>query len=212
MPEWHTFVVLTGIGLALAATPGANMAYLMSRSMAQGHNAGFVSLAGTNAGLLVVMLLSVLGLASILTAMPHLWEAVRLVGAAGLLWLAWGYLKPGGHSPFGHDAAMPHDTPARLFTLGFVTSALNPKVAAFFIAGLPHFIDPARGSPVAQGLALGLYYVALNTLCDVAIVLGAERFAGLLRRRPELAVVQQRAVGGAMALVAVALIVDAVNE
>ncbi|WP_137180629.1 LysE family translocator [Roseomonas sp. AR75] len=213
MPEWHTFVVLTGIGLALAATPGANMAYLMSRSMAQGHDAGFISLAGTNAGLFLVMLLSVLGLASILTAMPHLWEAVRLIGATGLLWLAWGYLKPGGgHTLFRHDPAMPHDTPARLFGLGFATSALNPKVAAFFIAGLPHFIDPAKGSPVTQGLVLGVYYVALNTLCDAVIVLGAERFAGLLRRRPELAAVQQRAVGVAMAMVAAALIVDAMRE
>ncbi|MGG5821156.1 hypothetical protein [Falsiroseomonas sp. HW251] len=50
MPEWHTFLVLTLVGLALAATPGANMAYLMSRSMAQGHNAGFVSLIGTMRG------------------------------------------------------------------------------------------------------------------------------------------------------------------
>jgi threonine/homoserine/homoserine lactone efflux protein len=211
MPEWHTFAVLTVVGLALAATPGANMAYLMSRSMAQGREAGFVSLAGTNAGLLLVMLVSVGGLASLLTAMPHLWEGLRLAGAAGLLWLAWGYLKPGGGHGIALDAAAAHDTTRQLFWIGFATSALNPKVAAFFIAGLPHFIYPQDGNAVTQGLALGAFYVALNTCCDVAIVLGAERFAGLLRRRPELAQVQSRAVGVAMAVVAVMLGVDAVT-
>src|SRR3712207_2442745 len=109
MPEPHTLLILAGISLGLAATPGANMAYLMSRTMAQGRAAGVVSLAGTNAGLLLVMLVSVAGLASLLTAMPHLWEAVRLIGAAGLLWLAWGYLRPGGggHAPIGPDDAAP---------------------------------------------------------------------------------------------------------
>lgn len=212
MPALHTLLILAGISLALAATPGANMAYLMSRSMAQGRAAGFVSLLGTNAGLATVMLVSVAGLASVLTAMPHLWEGVRLAGALGLLWLAWGYLKPGGHAPPGQDdAAMPHDSPARLFGLGYLTAALNPKAAAFYIAGLPHLIDRHQGDPVTQGLVLGATTIAINTCCDIAIVLGAERFARLLRRRPSLAVLQQRAVGVAMALVAAALTVDAVT-
>ncbi|MGG5821157.1 hypothetical protein [Falsiroseomonas sp. HW251] len=122
------------------------------------------------------MLVLVGGLASLLTAMPHLWEGVRLAGAVGLLWLASGYLKPGG----GHPAVsqdMPRD-----------------------------------GNAVTQGLALGIFYVGLNTLCDPAIVLGAERFAGLLKRRPSLVVVQQRAVGMAMALVALMLGLDAVTS
>jgi threonine/homoserine/homoserine lactone efflux protein len=208
MPEWHTFAVLFVIGLGLSATPGANMAYLMSRSMAQGHQAGFVSLVGTNAGLLLVMLLSVGGLASLLTAMPHLWEAVRLIGAAGLLWLAWGYLGPGGGHP-APEREMARDTPLELFWIGFVTSALNPKVAAIFIGLIPHFIYPRDGNAVTQGLVLGLFYVVLNTLSDVAIVLGAERFAGVLKRRPSLAQVQQKAVGVALALMAVLLGVDA---
>lgn len=213
MPELHTLLILAGISLGLAATPGANMAYLMSRSMAQGRTAGFISLTGTNAGLLVVMVISVAGLASVLTAMPHLWEGVRLAGALGLLWLAWGYLKPhGGHALIGQeDAARQPDSPARLFGLGFATSALNPKVAAFYIAGLPHLIMPADGSALTQGLVLGSTHIAINTGCDIGIVLGAERFARVLRRRPSLATVQQRAVGVAMALVAAALTADAVT-
>ncbi|MBX9700692.1 MAG: LysE family translocator [Acetobacteraceae bacterium] len=211
MPATHTLLILAGISLALAATPGANMAYLMSRSMAQGRGAGFVSLAGANAGLATVMLVSVAGLASLLTAMPHLWEAVRLAGAAGLLWLAWGYLRPGGGHAAPEASAAQDDGPARLFGLGFMTAALNPKAAAFYIAGLPHLIDPARGDPVMQGLVLGGTHIAINTLCDIGIVLGAERFARLLRRRPSLAGVQQRAVGCAMALVAAALTWDAVT-
>lgn len=210
MPALHTLLILAGISLALAATPGANMAYLMSRSMAQGRGAGFVSLLGTNAGLLTVMLVSVAGLASLLTAMPHLWEAVRLAGALGLLWLAWGYLAPGHHTAEAAAPAEP-DPPARLFGIGFMTAALNPKAAAFYIAGLPHLIDRHQGDPVTQGLVLGVTHIAINTCCDIAIVLGAERFARLLRRRPALAALQQRAVGVAMALVAAALTWDAVT-
>jgi threonine/homoserine/homoserine lactone efflux protein len=209
MPEFHTVLILAAIQFGLAATPGPNMAYLVSRTMAQGRAAGIVSLVGVNLAMAAVMVVSVAGLSGVLTHMPHLWEAIRLIGAVALLWLAWGYLRPGGGD--GPTVPLPRDPPARLFGLGFVTALLNPKVAVLYIAGLPHLIDPRLGTPVLQGLVLGAMQVGINILCDVAIVLGAARLGHALQGRPGMERLPHRLVGGALALVALALAVDAVT-
>jgi threonine/homoserine/homoserine lactone efflux protein len=209
MPELHTFLILAAITLGLAATPGPNMAYLTSRTLAQGRAAGIVSLAGVNLAMAVVMVVSVTGLSGVLTHRPDLWEGIRLAGAVALLWLAWGYVRPGdGHGP----AALPRDPPSRLFGLGFVTALLNPKVALLYIAGLPHLIDPRLGTPALQGLALGAMQIGINIACDVAIVLGAERLGRMLAGRPGMERLPHRLVGGALALLGVVLAVDAVTD
>lgn len=209
MPELHTLLILAAIQFGLAATPGPNMAYLVSRTLAQGRGAGILSLAGVNLAMAVVMVVSVAGLSGVLTHMPHLWEAIRLAGAVALLWLAWGYLRPGdGHG----STALPRDPPARLFGLGFVTALLNPKVAVLYIAGLPHLIDPKLGTPVLQGLVLGATQIGINLLCDVAIVLGAERLGRTLAGRPGTDRLPHRLVGGALGLLGLVLAVDAVTD
>ena len=151
-------IALVGLGLVL--TPGPNMVYLVSRSVAQGRRAGLVSLLGVAAGFGVYLAAAVAGLATVFVLVPTLYAVVKLAGAGYLLWLAWRTLRPGGHSPFT-PAPLPPDPPRRLFTMGLVTNLLNPKIAILYVSLLPQFIDPARGHVATQSLLLGLTQIAV---------------------------------------------------
>src|ERR1700687_6495132 len=103
--------------LLLAITPGPNLLYLVSRTLCQGRRAGIVSLAGTSFGFVFLVFAAALGLSPIFLTVPLLYDAMRYIGAAYLLWLAWDALRPGGRALFS-PRTLPPDPPGRLFRLG----------------------------------------------------------------------------------------------
>jgi len=149
MPSLAALIAFTLVVLTMALTPGPNMIYLVSRSLSQGPRAGLISLIGVGIGFVVYMLLAAFGITAIFVAVPYAYDALRLAGAAYLLYLAWQALKPGGRSPF-EVRQLPKDSPRRLIAMGLMTNLLNPKVAMLYLALLPQFIDPARGSVLVQ--------------------------------------------------------------
>ena len=174
-------IALVALGLVL--TPGPNMVYLISRSVAQGRRAGLVSLLGVAAGFGVYLATAVAGLAAVFVLVPTLYAVVKLAGAGYLLWLAWRTVRPGGRSPFT-PAPLPPDPPRRLFTMGLVTNLLNPKIAILYVSLLPQFVDPARGHVAAQSLLLGLTQIAVALSVNALIVLSAGTLAVFFARRP----------------------------
>ncbi|MBR0680074.1 LysE family translocator [Roseomonas eburnea] len=204
MPPVETLLVFAALSLGLAATPGPNMLYLVSRSLAQGTGAGLVSLVGCQFGSLVIMLCAAAGLTAALFAVPYAWDVLRLGGAAYLMFLAWQCLRPGGQPIFA-PRPMPREPAARLFGVGFATAALNPKVALFYMAVLPPFIDPALGSVFTQGALLGAVQIGVAILFDGALVLGAAGVARFLGARPGWMAAQRWILGAALALIAVKL-------
>src|SRR5689334_18278449 len=145
MPSPENLALFTVASVLLALTPGPNLLYLVSRTLCQGRRAGVVSLAGTSLGFIVHVLAAALGLSAIFLTLPLLYDVLRYAGAAYLLYLAWDAVKPGGRGPFS-PRELPPDSPGRLFRMGLLTSVLNPKVALFYLALFPQFIDPMRGS------------------------------------------------------------------
>ena len=204
MPPLETLLVFAALSFGLAATPGPNMLYLVSRALAQGTGAGMISLVGCQFGSLVIMLCAAAGLTAALFAVPYAWDILRLGGAAYLLFLAWQCLRPGGQPIFA-VRAMPQEPAVRLFTVGFATAALNPKVALFYVAVLPPFIDPARGDVFTQGAILGAVQIAVAIVFDGALVMGAAGVARFLGTRPGWMAAQRWILGGALALLAVKL-------
>ena len=136
------------------------MIYLISRSLSQGRAAGFISLGGVVVGFVFYMLSAALGITALLMAVPFAYDALRLGGAAYLLYLAWQVLKPGGQSPFALRD-LPKDSPRKLFAMGLITNVLNPKIAIMYLSLLPQFISPAKGHVLAQSLVLGSTPAAL---------------------------------------------------
>ena len=126
------------------------------------------------------MIAGALGVSAIILASAELFTALKFAGALYLVWLGIRTFREGrqtmpeGVSPVGA---------ARAFREGVLVEALNPKTAAFFLAFIPQFIDPAGNHPALQFMALGLISVALNTLADVVVVMmAATARAGLVRR------------------------------
>jgi threonine/homoserine/homoserine lactone efflux protein len=207
LPSPSTLAAFALVALGLVLTPGPNMIYMISRTIAQGRIAGLLSLGGVAAGFVFYMLCAAFGITALLFAVPFAYDALRFAGAAYLLWLAWQTLKPGGQSPF-RVQKLPADEPARLFTMGFLTNLLNPKIAMLYLSLLPQFIDPAGGSVLAQSLVLGFTQIAVSVTVNSMIVMAAGSIAAFLAARPFWLFVQRWLMGSVLAGLAVRLALD----
>ncbi|MGA5131713.1 LysE family translocator [Streptomyces olivoreticuli] len=174
-------IALVELGMVL--TPGPNMIYLVSRSIAQGRRAGLVSLAGVALGFLVYLFAVSAGIATVFALVPEIYLTIKLAGAGYLLWLAWKAVRPGGRSAFGAQE-LAQEGPRRLFLMGFLTCLLNPKVAILYISLLPQFVDPERGHVGLQGLLLGLPQIAVGIAGNAFFIVTAGSVAGFFGRHP----------------------------
>lgn len=168
----HTWLLFCAACAALVATPGPNVAYLVSRSVTQGRPAGFVSLAGTFSGSGLHVVAAALGLSALLVGVPLAYQAVRWAGVIYLAWLAWATWssRADAHNSNAHPMRL---APGQLFRQGFLTGVLNPKVAAFQLAFFPQFLSPSRGSPLAQSLVLGATQLAISLAGDSVWIVAA---------------------------------------
>ncbi|WP_414449336.1 LysE family translocator [Burkholderia sp. 22PA0099] len=194
------------ISLGMVLTPGPNMIYLASRSISQGRLAGMISLAGVALGFVCYLVASGLGLAALFKAVPLAYDVVRIGGALYLGYLAWNMLKPKGVSPFEARELAPH-SPRRLFTMGFVTNVLNPKIALMYSALIPQFINPAAGSTFTQFVQIGVVQIAISVFVNGMIVLAAARVSGFLGKRPSAMRAQRWIAGTVLGLFAVNILV-----
>ncbi|MGU3663812.1 LysE family translocator [Methylobacterium sp. A49B] len=208
MPELSNLLAFAAVALGMVLTPGPNMVYLISRSICQGRTAGLISLGGVALGFVVYMLCAAFGITALVLAVPYAYDAIRITGAAYLLWLAWQAVRPGGRSPF-QVKELSKDGPAKLFLMGFLTNLLNPKIAVMYLSLLPQFIDPARGSVLGQALLLGTTQIVISVLVNAAIALSAGSIAMFLSRRPSFAVVQRWVMGTVLAALAVRMATEA---
>ena len=151
--------------------------YIVARSIGQGSRAGLVSVLGLSAGALVHVAAAAAGISTILLASATAFGLVKAAGAAYLIYLGIRTLLARG-AVASTEVCTPRSA-RRLFADGVLVSVLNPKIALFFLAFLPQFVDPGRGPVAQQILLLGLLYVALALVTDSAYAL----LAGSLRHR-----------------------------
>lgn len=198
-------IAMVATGLVL--TPGPNMIYLVSRTVAQGRSAGLISLVGVAVGFFGYLLATAAGLTALFVLVPILYDVVRLLGAGYLLWLGWRALRGDAGVPFA-ARPLPPDPPRRLFLMGLVTNLLNPKIAMLYLSLLPQFIDPERGHLAAQGVLLGLVQIAIAVSVNGLIVLAAGRVADWLGRHPGWLRAQRWVMASVMGALAVRLLTD----
>lgn len=208
MPAPTLWLAFALIVLGMVLTPGPNMIYLVSRSISQGRAAGLISLAGVGVGFVVYMVCAAFGITALLLAVPYAYDALRLAGALYLLHLAWQSVRPGARSPF-QIRKLALDSPPRLFAMGLTTSLLNPKVAVLYLSLLPQFIDPARGSVLAQSLTLGVTQILISLTVNAIIAMLAGTIALFLSGRPAWMVAQRWLMGTVLAGLAVRIALDA---
>ena len=185
--------------LVFALTPGPDLMFTLTRSLQHGARAGVAAAFGVGAGCLVHTAAAAFGLAALLAASAEAFTVLRWVGAAYLLWLAVGMFRA-SPAAAGATAAVPGRAAAadawRIFRQGFLTNALNPKVAMFFLAFLPQFIDVDAANKTLAFLFLGGWFTAQGIAVLVVFALAVAP----LGRRPVPAPVRRalRATGGAL--------------
>jgi threonine/homoserine/homoserine lactone efflux protein len=180
MPPVSHLLAFMAATLALNLTPGPDMLYVIARTVGEGRRAGVVSALGISAGSLFHTAAVVLGVSAFLLAYPAAYDLLRFAGAAYLAWLGVRALRTPVRDGGEPDAA-PAELPA-IFRQGVITNVLNPKVAIFFLAFLPQFVDAGRGSLTAQLLLLAALFITSGTLVNVAVALAAGRVRAAARR------------------------------
>lgn len=192
MPEKATFLAFLIAAFALNLAPGPDMLYVIGRSVGQGRKAGIVSSLGVFVGCWVHILAAAFGIAALLRSSPLAFNVVRYAGAAYLIYLG---IKMLAQKTNLTSQQLKAESLGLIFRQGAITNMLNPKVAIFFLAFLPQFVDARRGSVVLQILLLGLIFNVGGTLVNLAVAYAGGTLGELLRRNQSIARLQRRFTG-----------------
>ena len=196
MPDHAAFFAFLVAALALNFAPGPDMLYVLGRSLGQGRKAGVVSALGIFVGCLVHITAAALGLAALLEASATAYNVIRYVGAAYLVYLGVRMLlNKQAQIALVNGNSSPPAGLTRIFTQGVITNVLNPKVAMFFVAFLPQFVNAARGPVVFQIAVLGLIFDVGGTLVNIGVALFAGHIGNRLRQSARAARFQKWITG-----------------
>lgn len=190
MPSGPTLAAFAAASVLLILLPGPAMLFLLARGIAGGRRVGVYSALGVESASAVYVVATALGLTAILAASGTALGVVRYVGAAYLIWLGVTAIRK------RHEQLVPADpgrsaigttrTPGgwRSWRQGFTVGITNPKVALFFLAFFPQFLDPAAGPLASQVLVLGAMFVVIGAVLDVGYGLSGGAIGDLLGRYP----------------------------
>ncbi len=167
--------------ILLALTPGPDMLYIATRSIAQGRSAGIVSVLGVHTGVFIHTIAAVLGISALIEASAVAFNFVRFAGAAYLIYL-------GIHAFLSKAETLEvktveHKKLRNIFYQGLITNLLNPKVILFFLAFFPQFVDPSKGNVPFQLVLLGVILVVVSLPIDIGISLLSGIFGKWLKAR-----------------------------
>ncbi len=187
MPTVDTLLAFLAIAVVLTLAPGPDNLLVLGQSLARGRLAGFGIAVGCALGCFTHILWATLGVSAALAASPRAFTLLKLAGAAYLVWIgiqAWRAGSPTALS--SHGATRPRPW-SKDVARGFIANAINPKVALFFLAFMPQFVNEENGQATLQMIVLGLLFVAQTVVVFGAIAFAAGGIGRALRRRPRLA-------------------------
>jgi RhtB (resistance to homoserine/threonine) family protein len=190
----HDFGLFLAAGILLNLTPGPDTAYILGRSIAQGREAGIASALGICVGSILHSCAAALGLSAILATSAVAFAAIKLLGGAYLIFLGIKMLLD-RRRQLSLPSNFRRRTTIAAFRQGVFTNVLNPKVALFFLAFLPQFIDPASNMKVFAFLMLGLTFVTTGTIWCLILAWFASAFSERLRTNETIGQWLNRAAG-----------------
>jgi RhtB (resistance to homoserine/threonine) family protein len=198
----HDLPLFIVSGLLLNITPGADSLYIATRSATQGFKAGVMAALGIGTGCCVHIVAAALGLSAILAASSTAFTIVKYVGAAYLVYVGWSMLR--SRPQAAAVEAIPPAPVRSIFAQGFLTNVLNPKVALFFLAFVPQFIEPAAEHKALAFLVLGAIFNFNGTLWCLLLAWLSAR-VGALGMSRRLGAWLNRAVGAVFIFLGVRL-------
>jgi threonine/homoserine/homoserine lactone efflux protein len=192
----HGYWLFIATAIVLVITPGQDTFFILGRSLSGGRSAGIAAALGISAGSVLHTFAAALGLSALLATSPYAFMAVKFAGAAYLIYI-------GVRALLSRASGLPGSEPAggggrwAAFRQGIVSNLLNPKVALFFLALMPQFIDAHSTDKVVAFLALGLTFVALGVVWCVVLAIAAAKLRSAIRSRPSMGNVLNK-IAGAM--------------
>lgn len=203
----HAALAFFAASVLLALVPGPDNVFVLLHAALHGARAGLLVVLGLCSGLLFHTAAVALGLAALLAASPAAFTALKALGAAYLLWLAWlSWRAPAG---WGTGESMPLLGARQTYLRGVLMNISNPKVALFFLAFLPQFVETGGGPVALQILQLGGVFMLATLLTFGAIALLAGRFGQLLHSAPRAQVALNRLASVVFAGLALRLLLTA---
>jgi threonine/homoserine/homoserine lactone efflux protein len=176
VPSVETLLAFTLAGVILVIIPGPSVLFIVGRALAHGRRAALASVAGNTAGASLVVIVVALGFGAIAAQSVAIFTALKLIGAAYLVYLGVQTIRKRGDliARLGEPAG---SAGGRMFLQGMIVGVTNPKVLVFFAAVLPQFVDTAAGSPTTQMLVLGLLFAMIAATLDITwgLVAGTAR-------------------------------------
>jgi len=201
----HDYWLFVASGVLLNLTPGQDTFYILGRSIAEGTRSGVASALGIAVGSLFHTAMAAVGLSALLVASASAFGILKLVGAAYLIYLGVRMLMT---TKNGETRRLRGAGALSSFRDGVLTNVLNPKVALFFLALMPQFIQPDSDAKVAAFVALGLTFVATGTLWCLVLALAAGKLSKLFVRHATAWRVVKQVTGGLFVLLGLRLAVS----
>ena len=201
MVSWSNLAAFALASLILIAIPGPSVLFVISRGVVLGRRAALATVLGNCAGVYVQVAAVALGIGVVVERSAAVYTAIKLVGAAYLIWLGVRTFQRRRSLALALGAPVPPKSDSRILREGFVVGVTNPKAAVFFAAILPQFTDASLGHVPLQMLILGLVFVAVAIVCDGAWALAA----GTARERLAASPRRLEAIGGAGGVVLIGL-------
>jgi len=200
MPSVETLAVFSIAALIVIVSPGPSNLYVMARSVTQGVRGGVVASTGLAAGAFVHVIGAAAGLSIIFQYSPVAYTVLKIVGAVYLVWLGITQIMS-SHDPTPETRnfrSPAHKSDRRILVESALVEVLNPKVALFFLAFLPQFVDASAGSVAIQFLVLGTIFMAAAFACDLVYAVAAGRAATVLKESRTARRIQDWASGSAL--------------
>lgn len=182
MTDLATYLMFIAASAAIVIVPGPTVTVIIANSLRHGSKAGWMNIAGTQAGLAIMLVVLAAGLATIVTAMGEVFDIIRLLGAAYLIYLGYKLWRADGSLGETPEAEPEAANLARCFWQGFIVIWSNPKALLFFGAFIPQFLDPAAAA-APQVLILGMTFMAVATVFDGCYAVAAGKTGALLSKR-----------------------------
>lgn len=177
----HNFEAFLIASILLNMVPGSDTFYVLGRSIAQGRRIGIASVFGISAGGLFHTAMAAIGLSAIVTASATAFLIIKLIGAVYLIFLGIKMFFLNSHKLINSSS---FSSSGSAFKQGFLTNALNPKIAMFFIAFLPQFVSPDAESKMVSFLVLGLTFVVSSTIWGLGLAWFSATISSKLRENP----------------------------
>lgn len=182
LPDGPALSLFLAAALAIGLSPGPGMLYAVARGIGQGSRGAVIAVLGLATGSFVNCLVAALGLSALVAASPLAYDVLRFAGAAYLFYLAIQTVRSGSDKL--EVGTLKRDPAVQTFVQAVLTNIVNPKSALFYLSFVPQFIDPARGSVLAQFIALGLIFNVGGNSINLAVALFFGRIGDWLSHHP----------------------------